>query len=343
MGKKAAYFFAIVFIILVAAAIYLINPFANKVKSGLQVVTSDASASLFLNDQYLDKTPYINKKIQPGQYTLRIVPDDQNLSAYETQINLRKGLLTIVIWKPGPTSETSGGAIYELEPLSSKNQTEISFVSQPDGAIIIFDDQQQEFAPTVIRDVEPGLHRFEASLPSFEIQQDTINAVAGHRLNINLKLGKVDVTQQPDQASSTSSQSDGDETNDPTDANDDDHVANDGDKSITEDEVNNSARTQAIDDQVNGDDESTQLVKIKKTNYFQDGVEVLRVRDAASVSGDSIGFVESNQTYEYLGLTENSWLQIKFEDALDKKKKTGWVSSQYAELLTNESTLLNEL
>jgi SH3 domain-containing protein len=336
MGKKAAYFFAIVFIILVAVAIYLINPFANKIKSGLQVVISDASASLFLNDQYLDKTPYINKKIQPGQYTLRIVPDDQSLAAYETQINLRKGLLTIVIWKPGPTSETSGGAIYELEPLSSKNQTEISFVSQPDGAIIILDDQKQEFAPIVIRDVAPGLHRFEASLPSFEIQQDTVNAVVGHRLNITLKLGKISPAQL-DQPESTSSQPNGTEASDSAEAN-----ANDI-ESAAEGESDNSARTQAIDDQINGDDGSTQLVKIKKTNYFQEGIEVLRVRDAASVSGNSIGFVESNQTYEYLGQTENNWLQIKFKDALDEENKTGWVSNQYAELLVNENTLLDEL
>jgi hypothetical protein len=81
------------------------NPFQGKSKAGLQVITGDIQSSLFLDGQYLEKTPYIGKDIKPGQYTLRIEPDDPTLLPYETTITLRSGLLSVVTWRPGTRPE----------------------------------------------------------------------------------------------------------------------------------------------------------------------------------------------------------------------------------------------
>jgi hypothetical protein len=315
MGKKAAYFFAIVCIILVAAGVYIINPFARKVKAGLQVITHNSTASLFLNDQYLDKAPYINKKIQPGTYDLRIIPDNSDFAAYETSITLNRGTLAVVIWYPGETLEQSGGVIYELEPLTNKKQTEVSFISEPDNAIIQFDDKEQIFAPTVLKDVKQGRHEFEVSLPSFGKQQHTVQILPGYRTKIKIKLSKEKINNGADQPAQIKNETATDSAQTPPATQSD------------------SARDIALQNQSTDGAEVTPLIMIKSTKYFQQGVEVLRVRDKPSTGGQSVGFVESGKTYPYLGETENGWHHIQFKDALDKSNKEGWVSGQFAQLV----------
>ncbi len=191
MGKKIAYIFIALVVILAGIGLYLLNPLEKKAKSGLQVITVDTQASLFLDDEYLDESPFISRDLQPGEYELRIVPEDEQLAVYEAQIYLNRGSITVVVWKPGETYESSSGVIYELEPLSDKNQTEVSFVTTPDNSIIHFDDEEQLFSPTILKDVEPGRHEFQVNLPSYEAQENTVHAVAGHRLNINVKLARL--------------------------------------------------------------------------------------------------------------------------------------------------------
>lgn len=310
MGKKVIYFFLVGFILLVAVGVYLINPFETKVKSGLQVITEGGSAALFLNDQYLDKTPYINKKIRPGQYTLRIEPDDAQLNSYETQVNLNRGLLTVVTWKLGTTPDTSGGVIYEMESLDNRKQTEVSFVTVPDNAIISFDQQEKQFSPLVIKDVEAGHHEFQVNLPSFEPQRHTINVVAGHRLNIFVKLSKSET--DPDLKVGLE-----DESN---------QLQSDADQAETELET---ATSQTATD-------SAQIfpqVRIKNTNYFQQQTQVLRVRSEPNLNSQEVGFVEAGQTYRYLEQTENNWHYIEFIDPLDQEQKQGWASGEFAEIV----------
>lgn len=146
------------------------NPLDRRNVGGLQVITQDVPSSLFLDGQYLDKTPYINKTIKPGTYTLKIEPDNTNLVAHEAVITVRKGLLTVVTWKPGARAETSGGVVYEMEPIAG-GKTELSFTTIPDNAIIRIDEGEQKFSPLVVADLEPGHHQLEVSLPSYVTQK----------------------------------------------------------------------------------------------------------------------------------------------------------------------------
>jgi hypothetical protein len=309
MGKKLAYFFLIAFLLIVAAGVYLLNPFQNKVKAGLQVITNNGKASLFLDDQYLDKTPYINKQIQPGEYTLRIEPDNPELASYETPISLNRGTLTVVTWNPGQTVETSGGVTYELEPVDSNKKSEVSFVSIPDNAIIAFDDRDNQFTPVLLKDLEPGHHEFEATLPSYQPQKHTINLVKGHRLKISVKLAKAK-TEAPTEESKTKTE----KQDRPS-----------SDQSARQEKLNQTSTESGLISQP--------TVRIKPTNYYRQDKEVLRVRDQANPQGQEVGFVEAEQEYQYLDNSKNNWHQIKFKDALDGEQKQGWVSGEYAEVL----------
>jgi hypothetical protein len=289
------------------------NPLDAKTKAGLQVITADIPSSLFLDGQYLDKTPYIAKDIKPGTYTLRIQPDDTNLTPYETSINLRKGLLTVVTWKPGKRPELSGGVIYEMEKLKSKKNTELSIITVPDGAIVTLQGREKEFAPVTLTDVEPGQKEFEVSLPSYDTQKHTVNLVAGHRTTITVKLAKSEVIDinTTGQTATTSAR-----------------VAL---PSITpKPSATPSTRTATASAQTSTSSAKTitgPRVKINSTNFFQNGKEVLRVRDASSNAGNELGFADVGSEYAYLNKTENGFHNITFNG------KSGWVSAQFSTVI----------
>ncbi len=267
----------------------------RKNVAGLQVITSDVASSLFLDGQYLDKTPYINKTIKPGEYTLKIQPDDTQLTPYETQISLRRGALTVITWKPGDRSENSGGIIYEMEEIKS-SKGELSFITVPDNSIIRFDQGEQQFSPLVLRNIEPGHHQFEISLPSYEKQQHTINVIKGYRINITAKLAKA--TPPGD----TNSQ----QQSDPTE------------------EILENANTLTATESASI---SGQAVTIQPTGYFQSGTEVLKVRKTASSSAEIIGHALVGKSYPYLNETLSGWHKIEFNN------QSGWISDQFSKLL----------
>lgn len=181
-------------VLLIAASIFLSGCqqiLERHSKSGIQVITNDIPAAVFLDGQYLNSSPLIEEQLKPGYYTLRIEPTDQTLQPYETDVNLRKGLLTVVTWKPAERPELAGGVIYEMEKLKETGASEVSFVTIPEGAIIALEGKDKEFSPIVFSGVNPGNRSFEISLPSYETQSHTIDVQPGFRMVVRVKLAKL--------------------------------------------------------------------------------------------------------------------------------------------------------
>lgn len=308
--------FKFLIIILVATVFSGCDPLSKNSKSGLQVITDGVESSAFLDDQLIEKTPFINREIKPGEYTLKIQPDDPNLVTYETKISLKPGLLTVVTWKLAERPELSGGVIYEMEPISSKNKSEVSFVTIPDGAIISLEGKEKEFSPVIIQDIVPGHNEYEVSLPSYESQKHTINAVAGYRMLVSVKLAKVSIEEFQPTPNKTSD----------TKKEDDNKVL---ENSATQSAVinENIIIESTESSELNNAQASGKKVIIKSTNFFQDGQEVLRVRNASSSAGAEIGLAPVGSKYDYLGKTENNWFNINFNG------KSGWVSATFAQFV----------
>lgn len=299
--------FKFLIIVFVAVIFSGCNPLNKNSKSGLQVITDGVESVVFLNDQYIEKAPFINREIKPGEYTLKIQPDDPKLVTYETKIKLRPGLLTVVTWKLAERPELSGGVIYEMEPIKSSSKSEVSFITIPDGAIVSLQGKEKEFSPVILTDITPGHNEFEVSLPSYESQKHTINAVAGYRMLVNVKLAKVG-------AGEAQNSTKNDEVTEANEATNSATATNSGEidnKTDTSNEIPNSGKE----------------VLIKPTNFFQDGKEVLRVRDKAGSGGAELGFALVGSKYIYLEKIENNWLNINFDG------KSGWVSSDYAQIV----------
>lgn len=274
-----------------------------KAKAGLQVITDDIPSSVFLDGQYLNSTPLIAKDLKPGQYTIRIQPNDALLVPYETTLELKKGLLTVITWKPSDRPEMSGGVIYEMEELPDKSKSEVSITTIPEGAIVTLEGKQKDFTPVIYTDVTPGNQGFEVTLPSYETQSHTLFVQPGYRMLVSVKLAKLQpiVTTEPD----TSIQP-GTET------------ATASAEPVSKDQVTSlSAELTKV--------EYTK-VKITPTGLIEEGKEVLRVRDAASPTANEIGSIEVGKTLPYTGTTYNSWHEVEFNGA------KGWVSATYSEL-----------
>ena len=268
---------------------------------GLQIITNDKPSSVFLDGQYLEKTPFIEKNLKPGNYSLRIEPDDPDLTPYETSISLRSGLLTVVTWKPERTPELSGGVVYEMEPLKNKKQAEVAFITVPDGAIIAFDELEKEFSPTTFPDLAHGQHTFEITLPSYETQKHTLNVVAGYRVQVRAKLAKLAGADEANLVPNTQEAASIEKSTPPS----------------TTAQPAATATTSAT---------AEKLVVIKPTNFFNNGVESLRVRTNPSTESTTLGYAPTGTSYPYLGESLGGWYKILFE------QKEGWVSSTFADV-----------
>lgn len=189
MNRKAV---LVILILLIAAGAggWLFFSKSKKGISGLRVV-SNPSASVFLNDQLLGKTPYENKYI-PGEYTLKLIPDETGGSAtsWQGDVTLEPSFLTFVARDLGPSELMSGGEVVTLEPLSG-NEAQIAVFSLPDAASILLDGQEKGIAPIVLRDVLPGSHDVAVSTPGFVGRTVRVQATSGYKVAVNFQLALV--------------------------------------------------------------------------------------------------------------------------------------------------------
>ncbi|MFZ1721336.1 MAG: hypothetical protein WAU07_02415 [Microgenomates group bacterium] len=295
----------ILLIFLVITSFVLFNPFKKAAPAGLQVATNNIPSSIFLNDQLLNKTPLIEKTLKPGRYTIKIVPDDEMYVPYETSIELRSGALTVMAWRPGTRPETSGGVIYEFEPIETKHTSEVSFVSIPDTAIVELEGERKDYTPVIFKNVAPGNIEYTVMLPSYVPQKNTIYVLPGQRMLINVKLAKISEEVQPETANQNT-----------------DLVAT----SSAEVSENSGSKTSIATTSASTASDSSR-VKILSTNFYVEGKEVLRARRESNSNSPEVGYVAVGSEYPHTGKRENGWLEIQFNETL------GWVSGQFAQII----------
>jgi len=297
------------------------NPLEWRRKAGLQVLSNDMPATILIDDKELGKTPYIDKELAAGEYNVQIKPQDPSLASYEAKVSLKKGLLTVINWSPGTRPETSGGVIYEMEKIRGQSNSELSLTTIPDGAIIQVDGQAKGFAPVLVEDLSPGQHEYEVKLPSYEPQQHTINAQAGYRMLVTIKLAKQDYQVQ---ASPTP------EIANPTLAT---AAASPG-PSLSPSPSPTASPSPSASPRVSPSaSPSAQVaiarpkVRINNTGFSQGGQEVLRIRATPTSSGEELGVAPIASEYAYLNESTLGWHKIQFGT------EVGWVSGKYSTLL----------
>lgn len=167
---------------------FLLGNQKQQGKAGLQV-KSDPIASIFLDSRFLGRTPY-EDRIEPGEYTLKLIPESTATSAasWQGKVVLQANILTFVNRQLGVSDLASSGEIISLERLTGKD-TEISIVTTPDGASVKIDGQDKGVAPLLLRNIEPGEHEIIVTSPGFLSKSVKVKATSGFKLTTTIQLG----------------------------------------------------------------------------------------------------------------------------------------------------------
>jgi hypothetical protein len=292
-------------VISVCLGTFLFSGCLPQLKGGLQVLTDDVPATVYLDGKLMEKTPYLNKDLKSADYMLEIRPDDVSYVPYQTKVTLKSGMLTVVNWKPGKRPETSGGVIFETESLRDKKMTELVITTIPDGGIIYVDGVARGFAPVTVQGLTKGEHQLEVRLPSYETQLQPINVLEGYRILVTAKLGKQEYQAPKPSSLATSSAT---------------LAATASASPSSSPNSSSTATTAATKKQTL----PAPKVTIKSTNFFQNGKEVLRVRSDATASSRELGFATVGDDYKYLNERKEGWVKIQFGT------QVGWIAQQFA-------------
>lgn len=303
-------FFLLLFttlIICTGAVLFIAVRWRQKPAAGLQVITDDTPTSVFLNGQYLDKSPLIERNLQPGTYSIKITPDDETLVPYETTIELQDGTLGVITWKPGTSPEKSGGVMYEMEKLSNDKTSELSFITIPDNAVVAVADRDRSLAPITLTDIEPGDIEYEITLPSYETQRHIVHVNAGYRVIVSAKLAKLDaplpVTEQAVELPTATQAATPD---------------------VTASDTASASASATASAQKSVSTPTQQTVRITTTNFFQDGIEVLRMRQEPNTTTPTLLFIPVGEELTLLGEVAG-WHQVQYQG------QQGWISADFSQ------------
>lgn len=186
MNKKAI-IVIIFFLLALCFGGYAYITSKNSNISGLKVV-STPTTSIFLNDVFVGKTPYDEKR-PSGEYTLKLIPEESATAAasWQGRIILTPSVLTYVRRDLGASELMSGGEIVTLEKIPG-NETEIEIVSIPDVASILIDGQEKGITPLLLREVLPGEHEVAVFSTGFIGRTVRAQATSGYKLSVNFQL-----------------------------------------------------------------------------------------------------------------------------------------------------------
>jgi len=176
--------------ILFASFVFLV--FKDKIfktaKAGLQV-ESTPQARLFLDGQEVGTTPYQSGELREGEKVVRLVPEE-NLSPWETKINLTEGTLSYVYRKFDSSESSSSAKIVTLEKLADKKAKALMVISTPDSSLVRVDGEEKGKTPLSLDNLTEGEHEVNLSSPGFEEMQINTRVTNGFRINLNFKLAE---------------------------------------------------------------------------------------------------------------------------------------------------------
>lgn len=190
-----------IFILIIFAllGLFLIGYFKPK-GAGIYIDTIPIS-DVYINDSLVGSTPYEAVR-NPGEITIKIVPQDTSLVSFETKINLVSNIRTVIKRDFAQTEEESSGEIASFEKVGGK-EASISIVSMPDAAQIAIDGQVRGFAPYKINSILPGEHTLTISAQGYLDRSVTINAYKGYKLTVIIKLAAGELSVLPTPTPST--------------------------------------------------------------------------------------------------------------------------------------------
>lgn len=264
-------------------------------KEGTLEINSSPEASVFLDNNLLGKTPFSKSKLKEGEYSLKLVPENvaTTTASWSGKVQIISGKITSVDRELGGDDPSSGGVVVRVENTkdTAKNTGQISIETEPSGAIIYLDSEEQKTAPHTLMDVALGDHEIAVFSPGFfrrsqkiTIEKTGDKIVAEFKLAVDPTYKKVEVAPIVEIEGSSSA------------------------KTTKKTESTGKATATAGVGEV--------LIKDTPTGW-------LRVRKDASATSEELAKVDSGTTFKKLD-SKNGWVEIEYATG-----KQGWVSAQY--------------
>jgi hypothetical protein len=264
-------------------------------KAALQISTTPDSEVL-LNGERMGVTPFFNDELDAGDYTLRLVPQDANLYAWEGQVSLVSNIVTSVSYQLGQNQDSSSGQILSLEKGDDPNKASLSIVSDPNGALVKLNGESKGFAPVLIDDLGAGEYEVTVFTPGYLEQTITPQTVMGYKLTVSVKLAREEMEGVAE-------------------------ATPEGEEGETEEAEEETSKE-------TGEETTTTTLEKPYVKILETPTGWLRVRLGPSTSATEAAKVKPNETYPYLGEEENGWYKIEYE-----KDEEGWISGVYADLV----------
>lgn len=189
-------------LVLVAKALFFDR---RTPSSGSLRIDSFPRTTVFLNDKEAGQTSYLAESLSPGEYKIKLTPAKGITGTYvswETKVKLTEGTLTYISRNLGSTDELSSGQIMTLDRLALNDSKELAVVSDPDGAGVSVDGQDEGKASLILRNLSLGDHEVVVSQPGYFDQVVRGKLVGGYRLNVIVKLAKIPESHLPAATSS---------------------------------------------------------------------------------------------------------------------------------------------
>lgn len=151
-------------------------------------VTSAPTASVFLSDKLLGRTPY-DDKVAAGDYILKLIPEgtSTSTSSWQGKITIQPGVLTFVNRDLGATDLNSAGEILTLDKITDKD-AQIAVLTNPDSASISLDGQEKGSAPLLLRNLTEGDHDLSVSSAGFITRSIKVKTTNGYKLTATFQL-----------------------------------------------------------------------------------------------------------------------------------------------------------
>lgn len=187
MNKKLVIIF--LFLVFIGAGAWLVRGFLLSKTAGKAElrIKSRPTASIFLENENLGRTPY-QEKIKPGEYELKLIPEDTDaFSSWQQRIELEPATQTYVNVELGDSEISSAWEILSLKKTGRK-EVEIAVFSKTDSSEVFIDGERKGTTPLSFQDISPGEHELKLSAPSFLERSIKIKVTAGYKLTVNSQL-----------------------------------------------------------------------------------------------------------------------------------------------------------
>ena len=161
--------------------------------NGALQVTAVPVSNVYLNGKLIGKTPLCKCEgkdmLLSGNYALKLVPlAGSNLTAYQENITITKGILTVVDRTFG-AGEFSTGSVITLAPLPDQSATQLFVASFPSGAQVSLDGNPSGVTPLSIKSLTPSDHDLLLSKDGYNSKTVHVHTVVGYQLKAIITLG----------------------------------------------------------------------------------------------------------------------------------------------------------